>query len=1382
LSFWSNLVAKRIHSSVSSSAVILSLLFLPFAALGQKPILQSGTRFGASHSVPQTQHGPVALLQRLSQGSPAALSVTAADFYEDSTRSLVTGFALGNGGVISLQDGVKVLPRVEEMAAKAAFQLDAAYIDVGIRPDFLKSADVNGDAHQDLIVASRGGSSIEILLGDGRGNFTPQAPIQVKGEIAALTPLRSATGQRLIAAGVCGESCSVDLYQFNGTRVASVPVDDRISILEAARFNGTPSDDLIAGGSSQLVLIDGKSALTSAPRVDRLPVSGAISVATGNFVYDTHGWRQIAVLTNDGTLHTLARAGLIGQPPVLSADGRRSHRRNPIAHPAPVDPSTLRWVEVEALGNIAQFNAEGTPTLLWSRVAGSGMDNVLLLNVNGGAITTVLHQVVLYPSTGPGMPSSMKALPARVEIEPSSSGPIAGAIALRTAQDSRFGLVMARSKPAPEYRELTANRTITVNASADVGSGGVTTGNMNSCKNGTSGCTLRAALAVADADASSNEADGTADTVNLPAGTYTLLNDGPETPNSGLVGQTDDYGNVQYHIEIYGPTNLIGTAGASDTIVSTGNKDKIFSENSANQLADPNSFQPPIDFYLSGVTLDHGENADATYAEVQQNGNLDFNGGLMDSDTGAYGYITLVDDIFANGTAPGGPGGGVFTGDDIIGQGSSGTYVTGNGVLEIDNCTFSGNISEESGGALSVGYYVPMILSGDTFSGNGIPKSSAEQQDAAASGEGGAVEFTTDSTVGNAPETTIANSTFNGNYGTHSGSAGSPSNGGGVYAANAIEITNSVFTNNKAGDGGGGIFMSTDDYTSGGAVFAASIVGNVLIDNTATYGGAINLISELTGAANTTGTTATVQYNTIYGNSGNGNTSGIALGNFNNTAEHYQNAAVTATDNFWGCNTGPNTTGCDSAQVEGTQGGTLTVSPYAVVTAALSAASVPENSQITLTGYLDSDSNGTAIGNLSGFTGLSAGLQISLGGSPIASSNASTDSAASASLSATPSGSGSGYATFTIDNATVTEDFTVTPPAPSANNQSVSVAYDSSVGITLTASGQGTITYSVTSSPSHGVLSGTAPNLTYQAHVGYVGSDSFQFTASNGTTSPAATVSITVDKIQPGLSLSAPATANRGTASPLVATFTGPVGAPYPTSLVSFYSDGSNLLGTAPIIPASPNTFTATLYADLPAGQQTLTATYPGDSSYLPASSAGESTFVIANYIWVGNSNGTTSAFDPVGTPYLSTAEPDGGYGVAIDSSGNIWSVNSSSSSVAEFSETGSVISAGYTGAGLSTPAAVAIDGSNRIWVTNFNNSVSVLNSYGQPVSSSAYTGTIPDSAAPLNAPAAISIDVSGNVWIANSGNGTVAELLGAATPTIPLSSGVSGSNPAPKP
>ena len=82
-----------------------------------------------------------------------------------------------------------------------------------------------------------------------------------------------------------------------------------------------------------------------------------------------------------------------------------------------------------------------------------------------------------------------------------------------------------------------------------------------------------------------------------------------------------------------------------------------------------------------------------------------------------------------------------------------------------------------------------------------------------------------------------------------------------------------------------------------------------------------------------------------------------------------------------------------------------------------------------------------------------------------------------------------------------------------ANSQSVNANEDSPTPITLSGSvgNGGTLNYVITSNPSHGTLSGVAPNLTYTPAANYSGPDSFSFKAVYGAASSApATVSIIV--------------------------------------------------------------------------------------------------------------------------------------------------------------------------------------------------------------------------------------------------------------------------------
>jgi hypothetical protein len=85
---------------------------------------------------------------------------------------------------------------------------------------------------------------------------------------------------------------------------------------------------------------------------------------------------------------------------------------------------------------------------------------------------------------------------------------------------------------------------------------------------------------------------------------------------------------------------------------------------------------------------------------------------------------------------------------------------------------------------------------------------------------------------------------------------------------------------------------------------------------------------------------------------------------------------------------------------------------------------------------------------------------------------------------------------------------------PTANPQSVTTTQDTPVAITLTGSDpeNDPLTFTVETNPTHGALSGTAPNLTYTPDSGYTGSDSFTFIVSDGEfDSDPATVSITVN-------------------------------------------------------------------------------------------------------------------------------------------------------------------------------------------------------------------------------------------------------------------------------
>ncbi len=119
--------------------------------------------------------------------------------------------------------------------------------------------------------------------------------------------------------------------------------------------------------------------------------------------------------------------------------------------------------------------------------------------------------------------------------------------------------------------------------------------------------------------------------------------------------------------------------------------------------------------------------------------------------------------------------------------------------------------------------------------------------------------------------------------------------------------------------------------------------------------------------------------------------------------------------------------------------------------------------------------------------------------------------------------SGDDSFTFTVTDqgflisppATVSITVTAANIAPTATPQSVTVNENDSVAVILSGTDPegGSLTYDIIDVPSNGTLSGAPPNVTYTPTTGYIGDDSFTFTATDQglLTSLPATVSITVN-------------------------------------------------------------------------------------------------------------------------------------------------------------------------------------------------------------------------------------------------------------------------------
>ena len=160
----------------------------------------------------------------------------------------------------------------------------------------------------------------------------------------------------------------------------------------------------------------------------------------------------------------------------------------------------------------------------------------------------------------------------------------------------------------------------------------------------------------------------------------------------------------------------------------------------------------------------------------------------------------------------------------------------------------------------------------------------------------------------------------------------------------------------------------------------------------------------------------------------------------------------------------------------------------------------------------------------------------------------------------------------TLRNQTGSATITVVPP-PVANGQSVIDGENKAKAITLTraAPNGDSITYAVTVNPTHGTLSGTAPNLTYTPNTNYTGGDSFQFTVTDtttGFTSAAATVTITV--VAAPVANNQSVTVQQNTPTGVTLTGSDPNGDPITYAVTANPTHGA-LSGTTPNLTYTPS-------------------------------------------------------------------------------------------------------------------------------------------------------------------------------------------------------------------
>lgn len=436
----------------------------------------------------------------------------------------------------------------------------------------------------------------------------------------------------------------------------------------------------------------------------------------------------------------------------------------------------------------------------------------------------------------------------------------------------------------------------------------------------------------------------------------------------------------------------------------------------------------------------------------------------------------------------------------------------------------------------------------------------------------------------------IDGTTFQGNS-TSNASSAAIANGGAVslrgYAGATSTITNSRFIGNTA--------TSTTGPAVGAAIWSQS--GDLAVSSSTFTGNTVSggAGAPTGGAIEVEGGTAAIDHSRFVGNTA---FAGGALGVKNG-------ATVTAAENWWGCNAGPGSSGCDSVS------GPATTTPRLQFAASADPSTITgPDGAATISGLMTVDSAGAAVppSALGAFTGLLTSFSdpagdATVGGSAGAKTSTMTSGAASIAYdSNTISGPSSVDVTF--DNQTVTANLTVLQPLAITSADSATFKVGAASSFTVTTSGFPVTSISTTSPLPNGVqltfnpATGTA-TLAGTPVAGTAGTYAIALAASNGaggTTTQDFT--LTVGDV-PTFTSSATATFTAGTAGTFAITTSGTptvtavtqTGGTLPTGLtLTLGTSGATLSGTP--AAGTGGSYPITLSASngvLPNATQTLT-------------------------------------------------------------------------------------------------------------------------------------------------------------------------------------------------
>jgi hypothetical protein len=389
-------------------------------------------------------------------------------------------------------------------------------------------------------------------------------------------------------------------------------------------------------------------------------------------------------------------------------------------------------------------------------------------------------------------------------------------------------------------------------------------------------------------------------------------------------------------------------------------------------------------------------------------------GGAVEYESADGGQLTLDNDLITENSATNGSGGAVAAFNDSVS-----TLTSPRSLTTISNSTVSDNTDVAASGGTGGGIFAaspePMVITDSIISGNqSLPGLDCTHP---CSDAGGILEFSGNFVAGSTPSS-ITNSVVSDNQAQFDGA--------GLDTLRPMTISGTVFSNNLLTDagvqgsgaigGGAGLYAVSSPGTT-------SVTGSTFTANNAGAGAG-------GGVANGDGT-LDVTDSRIVGNSA------ARGGGLDQEADPSSVNVTNATEDWWGCNAGPNSAGCDTAtNANTTAGSSFTTSPWVVLKTTASPTTLLGgglgSSTLTASFLQDSAGHTLTTGQISELVGLSVAWSATHATvAPITGTIGANGSAASTLTSDASCAAATGHAT--VDNvppadAQATASLTVTCP------------------------------------------------------------------------------------------------------------------------------------------------------------------------------------------------------------------------------------------------------------------------------------------------------------------------------------------------------------------